>query len=315
MIRHPITRSLRTALEHVRSGHLNALYRYLLFVISRSRVPDVATPLLIPQLAQRNNFPPLQEITDIIIPVYNGTEFLPRLFASILRNTNSPYRLIIIDDASPDPSVWPYLQKIAEEFSSAALIRNSENLGFVSTCNRGISLTRNHFVVLNTDVEVPPAWLQRLMSPIFADANVASVTPFSNAATICSFPKFVEDNVLLDGWSLDAIDQLFAHLVPIPIDIPTGVGFCMAFNRRVVEEIGAFDDDAFKGGYGEENDWCMRASARGYVHRMATNLFVYHKHGGSFLGERRSRLERVELPCACREISGLPEDHRKLCLS
>src|SRR5262249_53538978 len=156
---------------------------------------------------------------------------------------------------------------------SSTLIRNEVNLGFVSTCNRAVKLARNHFVILNTDVELPPKWLERLMAPIYANPNVASVTPFTNAGTICSFPNFVCDNNLLNGWTVDEIDHFFAQLAePSSINMPTGIGFCMAFNRHVVEKIGMFDHEMFESGYGEENDWCMRASMRGFVHRMATNL-------------------------------------------
>jgi glycosyltransferase involved in cell wall biosynthesis len=129
------------------------------------------------------------------------------------------------------------------------------------------------------------------MAPIYAEANVATVTPFTNAGTICSFPSFVRDNEILNGWPVEVIDAFFAHLAePLVINIPTGVGFCMAFNRHAVTEIGLFDDHTFERGYGEESDWCMRASALGYVHRLATNLFVYHKHGGSFVGKERTQL-------------------------
>ena len=65
------------------------------------------------------------------------------------------------------------------------------------------------------------------------------------------------------------------------IEIPTGVGFCMALNRACINKIGMFDT-VYGKGYGEENDWCCRAVKNGFVNVMITNLFVYHKHGASF---------------------------------
>src|SRR5262249_30487208 len=154
--------------------------------------------------------------------------------------------------------------------------RNEGTRGFGSTCNRAIALTRGHFVICNTDIEVPPGWLERLLAPIYSDPNVATVTPFTNAGSICGFPGLVKDNEILNGWSAEAIDALFAHLVaPTPVNVPTGVGFCMAFNQRTVKEVGLFDERIVECGYGEENDWCVRASARGYVHRLADDLFIY----------------------------------------
>ncbi|MEM5813140.1 MAG: glycosyltransferase [Candidatus Aenigmatarchaeota archaeon] len=153
----------------------------------------------------------------------------------------------------------------------------------MKTVNRLAMHSKNHFVILNTDTEVPPGWLERLIFPLLYFDRVASVTPFSNSATICSFPKFMEDNDLYLGLDVETIDKYFRN---INIEkttqiLPTGVGFCMAINREVYEIIGLFDE-VFGKGYGEENDWCMRASKIGYKNLIATNLFVYHKHGGSF---------------------------------
>jgi len=146
-------------------------------------------------------------------------------------------------------------------------------------------------VLLNSDTEVPPRWLERLILPLQRDASIASVTPFSNAATICSFPIALKDNPLYLGLSIEQIDQAFNGVgsTAPPIDIPTGVGFCMAMRKSVIDQIGAFDP-IYGRGYGEENDWCMRAAARGHRHVLVANVFVYHKHGGSFQSEERERL-------------------------
>jgi hypothetical protein len=147
-------------------------------------------------------------------------------------------------------------------------------------------------VVLNTDTEVPPRWLERIVAPIVADPeHVASVTPMSNSATICSFPEALRDNKLFLGLSLDVIDSYFERWGrSSPVDIPTGVGYCMAMSRNALDAVGDFDQATFGRGYGEENDWCMRAGRAGFRHVAVPNLFVYHHHGGSFTTEEKSRL-------------------------
>ena len=55
-------------------------------------------------------------------------------------------------------------------------------------------------------------------------------------------------------------------------------------------EIGPFDAATFGKGYGEENDWCQRAGAKGYCNVLVPNLFVYHAHGASFPAEKRRSL-------------------------
>lgn len=229
---------------------------------------------------------------DIIIPVYNGFKYLEPLFKSVKKHTTLPYRLLIVEDCSPDEKVRPFLQKIAKEFDKVELLLNESNLGFVKSVNKAATHTKHHFVLLNTDVEVPPYWLERLMYPIFEHENIASTTPFTNAGTICSFPNFLEDNTILYDMHVDDLDSYFQKVEAKNnyIEVPTGVGFCMGVNKNLVDKIGMFDAETFGKGYGEENDWCRRATDEGYQNVMIPNLFVYHKHGGSFPSEEKKRL-------------------------
>jgi GT2 family glycosyltransferase len=233
----------------------------------------------------------LNKPIDIIVPVYNGFEYLESIFKSIISNTTLNYRVLICDDKSLDERVLPFLKDIVSKNKNMELFENEENLGFIKTVNKLVEKTQNHFVILNTDTEVPSFWLERLMYPIFSMENIASTTPFTNAGTICSFPEYLKDNEILDGMSVDDIDSYF-KIVDFQknyIEIPTGVGFCMGINKNLVNEIGFFDE-IFGKGYAEENDWCQRAIKKGYKNIHVTNLFVYHKHGGSFTSDVKKTL-------------------------
>lgn len=229
----------------------------------------------------------LLDVVDIVVPIYNAYEYTEKCLSTIYKNTNSAYNLYLINDCSTDKKIDELLsrveiQKKPQWLKKLCIVNNAENLGFIGTVNKGISMSNNDIVILNTDTEVPVSWLQRIMQPILKNEYVASVTPFSNSATICSFPKFCEDNVLPKGVDLNTIDSLFENYGSgAIIDIPTGVGFCMAMSRKCIKEIGALDE-VYGKGYGEENDWCRRAVRAGYTNTMITNLFVYHKHGASF---------------------------------
>ncbi|HGZ70878.1 MAG TPA: glycosyltransferase, partial [Nitratifractor sp.] len=229
---------------------------------------------------------------DIIIPVYNGYEYLEPLFKSIKENTSSEYRLIITEDASPDERVKPLLRELVKEHPGAVVLENEENLGFVKSVNKALKEVKENFVILNTDTEVPQLWLERLMYPIFKMPNVASTTPFTNAGTIASFPKFLEDNAIFEGLQVDVIDKHFQQVNAQKhyASMPTGIGFCMGINYKLTQEIGFFDEKVFGKGYGEENDWCQRAIENGYQNLLVPNLFVYHKHGGSFPSELKQKL-------------------------
>jgi GT2 family glycosyltransferase len=227
-------------------------------------------------------------IIDIILPVYNGYDYLGPLLESI-QQTKWHYRLIIIDDCSTDTRIKPFLRNTASEQPAIALIENDENQGFVKSVNKALALSNHHVVLLNSDVELPDEWLERLMYPIVFGEKVASATPFTNSGTICGFPQ-MGDNPLFKGLPLKQIDVAFKRVKPFFYSVPTGVGFCMGMNGDALREIGLLDAEAFGKGYGEENDWCQRAIHAGYRNVMVENLFVYHKHGGSFSGEEKEAL-------------------------
>jgi len=237
----------------------------------------------------------LPETVDIIVPVYDGYDLLLPLFSHIAKHTTSPYRLIVVDDASTDPRVAELLSTLkpagryCDEF---ILLRNETNLGFVRSVNRGLQASKHHVVILNTDVKVPSRWIERLMRPLFDDPDVASTTPFTNRGTICSFPTFCRDNELLFGLRVEQIDRHFRALVPSdsPIFMPTGIGFCMGLSRRFLQKIGEFDAETFGRGYGEENDWCCRAAKAGGLNILVQNLFVEHDHGGTFTSAEKKQL-------------------------
>lgn len=231
---------------------------------------------------------PLPERVDIIVPVYNGFQYLEKLFEG-LGKTERKHRIILIDDNSPDQRILPCLKRFAARRGNVLVLHNKENLGFVKTVNVGLKRTKHHVVLLNTDTELPDHWLERLMAPIFRFESVASVTPFSNCGSIFSFPE-LGDNHIYHNLTERELDEYFQRVKPRYTIAPTGVGFCMGMSRRAMDAVGPLDEDRFERGYGEENDWCMRAREAGFVNVQVENLFVYHKHGGSFSPEEKKRL-------------------------
>ncbi|MAD95066.1 MAG: hypothetical protein CML33_06175 [Rhodobacteraceae bacterium] len=226
----------------------------------------------------------------IIIPVYRDLITVQRCLTSVLGTlTQLDAELFLVNDASPEPDLTNYCRGLREEHG-LQLIEHSENRGFVASVNEGITaLNGRDVIILNSDTEVPPGWIERLIAAAEACPDAASVTPFSNNATICSYPNFCADNHIPADLDRKAIDQLFAKANSgVTIEIPTGVGFCMFMRRSTIDEIGVFDEQAFGRGYGEENDWCLRASSKGWKHILCADLFVYHAGGVSFGKEATS---------------------------
>ncbi len=222
---------------------------------------------------------------DIIVPVYRGIEDTRRCLESVLAAPGkTAWRLIVINDCSPEPEVTEWLREFAKRDERVSLLENRENLGFVATVNRGMSLSKdNDVLLLNSDTEVANDWLDRLQCAAHSAPRVASVTPFSNNATICSYPRFCQPNDLPVGLDTASLDALFStFLKGQSAEVPTGVGFCMYIRRACLVEVGLFDVANFGKGYGEENDFCIRAKDAGWTNLHAFDTFVRHAGGISF---------------------------------
>ncbi|MBV9755728.1 MAG: glycosyltransferase [Alphaproteobacteria bacterium] len=220
---------------------------------------------------------------DIVIPVYRGLEETRRCIESVLSDPERPPgRIVVVDDCSPDLDLSEWLASAARR-GAITLLRNHRNLGFVASINRGIAEAgRRDVVLLNSDTEVPRGWLTRLAAQAHGTAQVGTVTPFSNNATICSYPAPLGGR-LPASRSPAAIDAACRVAnVSRNIVIPTAIGFCMYIRRDCLDSVGPFDEQAFGRGYGEENDFCMRAAALGWKHLLACDVFVYHAGGVSF---------------------------------
>jgi GT2 family glycosyltransferase len=234
-------------------------------------------------------------LIDVIIPVYKGLLQTRRCIDSVLRSAQAtPFEVVAIDDASPDPEISRHLREMAEQ-GRITLLRNESNLGFVHSVNRGMALhPERDVVLLNSDTEVANDWLDRLRRCACGQPDVGTVTPFSNSATICSYP--------FEGWTkgvpgtlgLAALDRLFATAnAGRTVELPTAVGFCMYIRRACLDRVGLFDADRFGRGYGEENDFCMRAAGAGWRNVLAGDVFVYHEGAVSFAEERPALTENA----------------------
>lgn len=232
---------------------------------------------------------------DIIIPVYNAFDELTRCLESIwkwteLKNT----RLILINDHSSDQRIYRYLNEIRDEH--VVVIHNQENKGFPANVNIGMEQSDADVVLLNSDTVVTKGWLEKLAACTYSDPAVATATPLSNNATLCSVPDFCAENHIPDGYGLDAYAQLIekVSLKKYP-RIPVAHGFCMYIKREVIEQIGGFDAEAFGKGYGEENDFCYRAIQAGYCHVMCDDTFILHTGTSSFDSrEKRKNIKEHE---------------------
>jgi GT2 family glycosyltransferase len=235
----------------------------------------------------------LKSIT-IIIPVYNAYEELRDCLESLVKKTQTPYRLLLIDDASTDVRIRPLLEKYEKAYPYVTTVLNSKNLGYTATINKGCLLAGSDDVVLlNSDTQVTCNWLKKMSDCAQSDPGVASVTPVSNAAGVFSVPVKNENNPLPANMSIDEMGDLVERLsLKIRPVVPTGHGFCMYVTRRGLDAAGGFDEKRFPQGYGEENDFCMRAGKKGFIHLIDDSTFIYHKRTASYKDEKKKIISK-----------------------
>ncbi len=232
-------------------------------------------------------------IVDVVIPVFKGVaETLRCLFSVLSMRSSTPHRVVVIDDHAPDAAIVTRLKWLARQ-GFVHLVRSPQNGGFVRACNLGMSLSRERdIILLNSDTEVFGDWVDRLRRLAYREADIGTVTPFSNNAEICSYPALCRDtpfHIEIGDAELDGI--MARENAEGCLDLPTGVGFCLFIRRDCLDDVGLLDVDTFGAGYGEENDFCQRASIAGWRNVLAPDVFVRHYGGSSFGASKAARVQ------------------------
>ncbi|MGX9718964.1 glycoside hydrolase family 99-like domain-containing protein [Stenotrophomonas acidaminiphila] len=231
----------------------------------------------------------------VIVPVYNAHDEVHACLSSVVKNTDlSRVRVVVIDDGSTDPRIAPMLK----EFACVAGIvvqSNDRNLGYTRTVNIGlVSAGEDDVVLLNSDTVVTPQWIEGLRSTAYGSDLVGTVTAMSDNAGAFSFPVIGKPNPKPQGISHDDYAATIIQRTAAcePVEVPTGSGFCMYIRRDLIAAIGSFDEQAFPRGYGEENDFCMRALSAGWRNLITPRSFVFHVRSASF-GEEKAKLVQM----------------------
>lgn len=230
----------------------------------------------------------------MIVPVHGAAEFFRRCLRSLLAHTDlERHRLVVVLDGPGQEEARDALAAAAP--AALLLLESPRQVGFVASVNRGMAASDRDVVLLNSDTEVTARWLEKLQQAAYSDPAIATVTPFSNNATLCSLPRPFAANALPAGLDVDAFGRVVEERSRRERPrLPTGVGVCLYIKRKVLDAIGAFDEAAFGLGYGEESDFCMRAIRAGFVHVLDDATFVYHAGQRSFGAARTARARRAE---------------------
>jgi GT2 family glycosyltransferase len=229
----------------------------------------------------------------IAIPVFNGRDALERCLAGLVETRiEAKHRILVINDASSDAAVAPLLDRFSRAHAkrSIEIRHNVSNRGFTWNANQAIAAlhANEHLLLLNSDTLATDGWLDEMLATLASDEEIGTVTPFSNNATICSFPDFSREWPVPPVAERARIAKTLANHRAAAIEIPTAIGFCMLISRGCLDAVGRFDVTSFPRGYGEENDFCRRAVAKGFRNVLCPNAFVAHEGSRSFSEEKHA---------------------------
>jgi glycosyltransferase involved in cell wall biosynthesis/GT2 family glycosyltransferase len=256
--------------------------------------------------AQPPDMPP--SAAHVIVPVYGAHAEFARCLAALVAHTDLVRHglLVVLDGPGQERAAELVREARLPAGAQVELLVNARRLGFVGSVNRAIAASTRDVVLLNSDAEVTAGWLDKLQAAAYADARVATVTPFCNDATLVSLPQPWSANLLPAGHDLAAFAALVERVSTRAYPrLPTGVGVCLYVKRRVLERVGALDP-VFGLGYGEENDFCWRALAAGFVHVLDDATYVWHAGSRSFGRARAARVRRAERLLARRHPRYVP---------
>jgi GT2 family glycosyltransferase len=220
----------------------------------------------------------------IVILNWNGRKFLEQFLPSVLSSTYPNKKIIVADNFSTDDSI-DFLEK---KFPAVQVIRLAQNWGFAKGYNEALKqVEADYFVLLNSDVEVTPGWLEPMVQLLENDANIAACQP-----KLRSYhdKKMFEYAGAAGGW-MDKYGYPFSRGRVFEVceedhgqydeaePIFWASGASLFIRSLVYREMKGFDGYFFA--HQEEIDLCWRVQLAGYKIYACPSSIVYHVGGGT----------------------------------
>ncbi|MBN1354214.1 MAG: glycosyltransferase [Candidatus Omnitrophica bacterium] len=238
---------------------LCGLKRMPIFYLDFSRFPEEKLAGIIPVAARKTS-----PKCDIILPVCDEFEITKKCIESIVKNTSTPYRLIIIDNGR-DSRLAEFMDELGRDKKvDVTVVRNKENIGWVRALNKGMELSESPFLCFqNNDTVVTEGWLGKMIGILLLRDNFGMINPvWEGKPPRVSFEAF---NRFLEARAKKRF-----------VETDWCRGFSVVLKREVVEKIG-FMDEAYGLGYLDDVDYSVRAIEAGYLCLRALNTYVYHQ--------------------------------------
>lgn len=231
--------------------------------------------------------------TAVVILNWNGVKHLQTFLPSVVQNTPSEVRIIVADNGSTDASV----AFVEQYYPDIEIVRLEQNYGFAEGYNRALrQVDADYYILLNSDIEVTPQWIEPLLAVLDADEKVAAVAPkllayhdrtrFEYAGAAGGFIDFL-GYPFCRGRILSTTEQDCGQYdTPREVFWASGAAFCC--RADVFHSLGGFDGDFFA--HMEEIDLCWRMQLAGYKVMCEPRSTVYHLGGGTLPNESPRKL-------------------------
>ncbi|MBL7702792.1 MAG: glycosyltransferase family 2 protein [Ferruginibacter sp.] len=220
----------------------------------------------------------------IVILNWNGRKFLEKFLPSVLASTYTNKKIIVADNASSDDSV----SFLKEHYPGVVIIQNSSNEGFAKGYNTALKqVETDYYVLLNSDVEVAPGWIEPVISLMETDKRIAACQPKLLAYNNKQLFEYAGAS---GGW-LDYFGypfmrgRIFDHCEKDTGQYDDAApcfwasGAALFIRSAVFHELKGFDEYFFA--HQEEIDLCWRAQLAGYKIYVQPASVVYHVGGGT----------------------------------
>jgi len=207
----------------------------------------------------------------IIIPNFNGKQFLKECLNSIKKQNFSHYEVIIVDNGSNDGSV-EYLNENYDEFT---LIQNQENLGFATAVNQGIKASNAEYVfLLNNDTELEVECVSKLLNCIDNDENIFGVSSKMIQNQDRNLIDDAGDEYTILGYTKKVGNNRSKELYKNKREIFSACAGAALYRRNIFDIIGYFDENFFA--YMDDVDISYRARIYGFKCVYCPEAVVYH---------------------------------------
>lgn len=220
----------------------------------------------------------------VVILNWNGRYYLEKFLPYVFNSRYPNLRFIIGDNGSDDDSV----AYVRENYPAIEIIENDQNYGFAEGYNRVLSrVEADYFVLLNSDVEVTPDWIEPVIDLLESDPQLAAAQP--KVRSFLNRDKFEHAGAaggFIDGFGFPFCRGRILHKVETDhgqyddtCDIFWATGAALFIRRQCWQEAGGFDGDFFA--HMEEIDLCWRLKRMGYRIAYCPDSVVYHVGGAT----------------------------------